>query len=62
MESTQVGVFEHADGDWRAECLVCEEWLTPGNATRGEAEATFARPLERTPAWTPVRRVDRVVP
>lgn len=57
-----MGVIEHAGGDWRAECLVCEEWLTPGNATRREAEAESGRHSERTPTWTPVRRVDRVVP
>ena len=42
----RVHVFEKADSDWWAECLICEAWVSTGNATGREAEQKFGRHLE----------------
>ena len=45
-ESDRAHVFEHGEGDWWAECLVCGEWVSTSNATRREAEEKFGRHLQ----------------
>lgn len=49
-ESDRAHVFEHSDGDWWAECLVCGEWVSTSNATRREAEEKFGRHLQNVHA------------
>lgn len=39
-------VFEHTDGDWWAECLVCRAWVSTSNATERDAERKFGRHLQ----------------
>ena len=44
--AARVRVLENADGDWWAECLVCEAWVSASNATRRDAEQSFGRHLQ----------------
>ena len=45
-ESSQVRIFEHSNGDWWAECLVCAAWVSTSNDTRREAEEVRRRHLQ----------------
>jgi hypothetical protein len=44
--SERVHVFLHEDGDWWAECLICQAWVSTSNATRRAAEQSFGRHLQ----------------
>jgi hypothetical protein len=45
-DAQRVHIFENGDGNWWAECLLCEQWVSTSNATRGEAEEKFGRHLQ----------------
>jgi hypothetical protein len=45
-EHDRVHVFEHAEGDWWAECLICLAWVSTANPTERDAEQKFGRHLQ----------------
>lgn len=42
-EVAHLSVFEGAVGDWWAECLLCDGWVSTSNAIRRDTEQKFGR-------------------
>ena len=59
LDSERVHVFEHSQGDWWAECLICREWVSTSNRTQRDAEQKFGRHLqyEHTASTEPVPKL-----